>query len=542
MVEQRSESTWRSLRNPFQNITNSSEGVVSHNSGRSADIREIITGGTGAIILTSAPMMGKTSLLRYLQRAPSGWSWRNEVEDLVDVVELNHIHFLQVDLKPLEDIERVEDLLAPFIQQCIKALQVVWKSDETLTGLKGLRELLRRMTREDTDARYMLLLNSIERLQRPGMPVLNIQSKARTPQERSLAMLNNSGALHLLVDLMDEFTQFGVILSLESRPLPRISDQFTLISADLARFRTLILQTFTREDTLSILQQSPANFGAEWEQRFTNAGGTELFSEPEQAWLYEQAGTHPYLLQQCCFHAFELKQQHAIKYGRWAELEDRDRDQVIELLNERVSTFLESTWKRIDEALETSSPETGEHFRAFIEEHSRKRAWDEIEPGTWNQLGKELHFILRNEGIIRYDPLATIYYPGSLCLLSLAQKVREEDEYGELPEPPTLREAPLLTAPGQKKLQITMPGKESSVIPLSELEYRLFRMLLQHPKKCNETELMQAAWGRRIDRSVFTQRMHHLRKKLRKFTGDEDIIENRYGGIYLLNHADWLEI
>ncbi len=51
---------------------------------------------------------------------------------------------------------------------------------------------------------------------------------------------------------------------------------------------------------------------------------------------------------------------------------------------------------------------------------------------------------------------------------------------------------------------------------------------------------MQAGWGRPIDRSVFTQRMHHLRKKLRKYTGDEDIIENRYGGKYLLSQPEWL--
>ncbi|HYT44515.1 MAG TPA: hypothetical protein VEP90_19450, partial [Methylomirabilota bacterium] len=58
----------------------------------------------------------------------------------------------------------------------------------------------------------------------------------------------------------------------------------------------------------------------------------------------------------------------------------------------------------------------------------------------------------------------------------------------------------------------------------------------------SEEELMKAAWGRLIDRPVFTQRMHHLRKKLREAFQGEEIVENRYGGIYLLNHSDWLRL
>lgn len=542
MVDQRSEYSWRALRNPFQNITDSPESVVSHNSGRSADIREIITGGTSAIILASAPMMGKTSLLRYLQRGPDGWSWRNEVEELREAIDLDRVHFLQVDLKPLEDIENVDDLLVPFIQQCIHALQLVQNTGEGV-GLRGLRELLRNLLRSDPEARYFLMLDSIERLQRPGMAIPAFISKSKSPQERSLAMLDHSGALHLLVDLLDEFNQFGVLLSLESRPAPNISDQFSLMSADLARFRTLLLQTYTREDTFSILQQPPENFGPVWEHRFREAGGTALFSESEQEWLYEQTGTHPYLLQQSCYHAFELKLQHAALQGSWLELQKHDREQVIELINERVSTFLDRTWKRIDEALDNSNSEVDTLFRTFIDEHSQNRASDKIDWSTWNQLGKELHFILRNEGVVRYDPFQPIYYPGALCLNFLAKKVREEDSvYKELPEIAPLSNSPMLIEPGQKSLRITLPGKELASVPLSELEYRLLRKLLQHPKKCSEVELMQAAWGRKIDRSVFTQRMHHLRKKLRKYTGDEDLIENRYGGIYLLTHAEWLEI
>lgn len=544
MVEQRSESSWKAMRNPFHSIIDTPESDLPSISGRSADIREIITGGTGAMILASAPMMGKTSLLRYLQCRPGAWSWRNEVEDLQAVLDLDHAHFLMVDLRPLEDIVNTDELLTRFIQQCIEALQIVGKMKESYSGFRGLRTLIQDMTRQNEDARYYLMFDSIDRLQRPGMPIPAFTSKEKSPQERSLALLNHSGALHLLVDLLDEFNQFGVILSLESRPLPKISDQFTMISSDLARFRTLLLQTFTREDTLNFLQRQPTIFEPEWERRFQKLGVATFFSVSEQAWLYEQAGTHPYLLQQCCFHAFELKQQHAARCDQWLELESRDRDQLIELMNEQVSTFLYRTWKRVSEALEKSSLEAAERFRNFVVEHRWKRASEEIDQITWDQLGKELHFILRNEGIVRYDPLASIYYPGALCMASLVQRAQVRDN-GDDEQPgksPGMREDHLWTAPGQKTLQITLPDREPASIPLSELEYRLLKVLLQHPKKCSEAELMQAAWGRLISRSVFTQRMHHLRKKLRNYTGDEDVIENRYGGIYLLNHAEWLEI
>ena len=542
MVGQRSESFWYTLRNPFQSIIDSPESTLQYPSGRSADIREIITGGTGAIILASAPMMGKTSLLRYLQRGPGAWSWRNEVEDLRAVIDLDHIHFLPVDLEPLEDIVHPDDLLNQFIGQCIKSLQIIWKAEGSFSGLRGLRTLLRDMTRRYPEAHYYLTFDSIDRLQRPGMPIPPFTSREKSAQERSLALLNHSGALHLLVDLLDEFHQFGAILSLESRPLPKVSDQFTMISSDLARFRTFLLQTFTREDTFSILQRQPIE--PAWEQRFQKMGVTAFFSEAEQAWLYEQASMHPYLLQQCCFHAFELKQQHAARCDQWKELEPRDSEQLIELMNERVSTFLFRTWKRVNEALEKSSPDAVEHFRSFVLEHQQKHASEEIDLDTWNRLGKDLHFILRNEGIVRYDPLTSIYYPGTLCMTSLVQRVQawDDEEEGQFEPPAGMNEAAVLTGPGKKTLRIAFPGEESASVELSELEYRLLKVLIQHPKKCSETELMQAAWGRQISKSVFTQRMHHLRKKLRKYTGDEDLIENRYGGIYLLNHSDWLAI
>jgi hypothetical protein len=52
---------------------------------------------------------------------------------------------------------------------------------------------------------------------------------------------------------------------------------------------------------------------------------------------------------------------------------------------------------------------------------------------------------------------------------------------------------------------------------------------------------MIEAWGKKIERQTFTQRMHHLRKKLREQCGTE-IIENRYGGLYSLNHPEWFHL
>ena len=48
--------------------------------------------------------------------------------------------------------------------------------------------------------------------------------------------------------------------------------------------------------------------------------------------------------------------------------------------------------------------------------------------------------------------------------------------------------------------------------------------------------------GEGTERSNFTQRLYRLRKKLEEQLDGIDIIENRYGGIYSLTHADWLEL
>ena len=397
---------------------------------------------------------------------------------------------------------------------------------------------MRRMTREHPGASYFVVLDSIERLQGPDMPLLKEPTKAQTPQERGLALLDDCGAFRVLVDLLDEFTQFGVILSIESLPLPKISDQFTHVSADLARFRTMTLQAFTQEDTLRFLAQDAESFDEEWAHRFREAGGNMLFSQDTQTWLYEQAGTHPYLLQQFCFHTFNFKREYTLRQGSWSDLQKNDREQLIERVNERVSTFLDSTWKRVKESLDVGSQETRDRFYDFIAESGGKSAREEIDPEIWNQLGLELRYILYSEGIVRYDPLQPIYYPGSVLLNYLAQKAQEQSK----PSAPVALPQSQATMSNTNELIITLPGKEPVYLELSLLEYHLIRTLLQHPKRCTEEDLMKAAWGKIIGKQVFTQRMHHLRKKLREYSEGEEIIENRYGGFYLLNHTEWFSL
>ena len=470
------EGGWKLLRNPFQVLPESREMITSHVSGRKADIQEIIAEGQNAIILAGAPHIGKTSLIRYLLRpATAKWSWRDELEDLRSYLELDEVSFTQIDLSQLEGVTDADNLLMPFIAQCIAALQSAWPQvTGKYSGLKGLRELLRYISREYPDARYFVVLDSIERLQGPDMPSLKETTKAETPQERGLALLDDIGAFRVLVDLLDEFSQFGVILAIESLPLPRISNQFTHVSADLARFRTMTLQVFTREDTMRFLAQNAESFGEEWERRFREAGGNVFFSPDTQAWLYEQAGSHPYLLQQFCFHTFHFKREYAIKRGSWSELQKDDREQLIERVSERVSTFLDRIWKRVKASLDVSSQETREKFYDFIAESKGKSAREEVDPAIWNQLGLELRYILYSEGIVRYDPLQPVYYPGSVLLNYLAQKVQEQDK------PTTFATLTQFqsTMGHANELIITLPGKQPQPLELSSLEYALMKTLL----------------------------------------------------------------
>ena len=530
------ESGWKLLRNPFQALPESGEVITSRISGRKADIQEIVSGGQNAIILAGAPHIGKTSLLRYLLRpAGPGWSWRDELEDLRPYLKLDEVSFAQIDLLQLEGVTDADDLLMPFIAQCIAALQSMWPQvTGTYSGLKGLRELLRYMSHEYPDARYFTVLDNLERLQGPDMPPLKEATQAKTPQERGLALLDDTGAFRVLVDLLDEFPQFGIILAIESLPSPRISKQFIHISADLARFRTMMLQVFTQEDTLRFLAQGAESFGEEWARQFREAGGNVLFSPDMQVWLYESAGSHPYLLRQFCFDTFHFKREYALKQGFWSDLQKDDREQLIERVSERVSTFLDRIWKRIGASMDASSPETREKFYDFISRSKGKSANDVVDSVTWNQLGSELRYILYSEGIVRYDPLQPVHFPGSLLLNYLAQRVEEQDRTIR----PAISYRSHATTNSDNELIITLPGKQPQHLELSLLEYALMKALLHQPGKCSEEALMRAAWGKFTSKQVLTQRLFHLRKKLRETCGEE-MIENIYGGSYTLKHPEW---
>src|SRR5713101_4080896 len=120
------ETNWLTLPNPFG--SNTPKGIPGHVSGRSTDIAEIITGRQSAILLLGAPNIGKSTLIRYLQWPPTaGWSWRDELLDLRNSLNLNSIHFVQINLKPSEDFENEDKLLHLFIKQCITALQPLYQ-------------------------------------------------------------------------------------------------------------------------------------------------------------------------------------------------------------------------------------------------------------------------------------------------------------------------------------------------------------------------------------------------------------------------------
>jgi hypothetical protein len=550
MSETPYEPGWQILPNPFAKIskqamftstagkdTDVSTPIIGRISGRRTDIAQIIMNEQSAIFLVGTPGIGKSTLIRYLHQSPdTAWSWRNELADLRGQLNLGDIHFVQIDLTPLEGNEDRSELLASFIRECTKALYHAYQPSEqppfTQSDLKGLRGLLRTISRETPDARYFLILDALERLGVPGMPLFSLgTSKAETPQERGIALLDRCGAIRTLVDLIDEFTIFGVILSIESLPRPKIDDQFHHISLDLAHFTTMTLQAFTWGDTAEFLAQEPENFGTNWAKVFKALGGSYIFTRSEQAWLRQQAGTHPYLLQQYCHHAFRFKQAYASIHRTWPELQERDKLQLIELIKGSLSPFLVIMWERLQEAIERSGRETKSRFYEFINLLEHKQADDEIAPNFWYELGPELRYILYSEGLVRYDRLQPIHFPGSILCQYLAQEAKESKE--------SSKQAISLLPTTGRNLTISRPGDQTVVVSLSELEYRLLKALLQHPKRCTEEELMMGAWGKKIDRPVFTQRMHQLRKKL-KGTGETDFIENRYGGIYTINNPEWL--
>ncbi len=348
------------LNNPF-NMLDVKDGIIGHVSGRSTDIGQIISSQQNAIVLAGAPSIGKSTLIRYLQLQPDkGWSWRDEISGFFDQKKLSTTHFVQIDLAHLEGIEDKNDLFNAFISRCTTALYRAYRHKEPSSdnvSLKKLVELLREISHVTPDARYFLMLDTIERLGRFGLSSFAQPSKAQKPQEYGLALLDHCNAIRTVVDLIGEFRVLGFILSIESLPRSRVVDQFVHISADLARFYTITLQTFSWKDTEKFLAQEPANFDQQFAEAFEQAGITSIFSTLEQQWLQQQAGTHPYLIQQLCFYTFHFKQEQLKVSGQWAELNDSGQQQLIDTINERLSTFFSNTWNRLQEAMQ-SNPQT----------------------------------------------------------------------------------------------------------------------------------------------------------------------------------------
>lgn len=528
-------------QNPFD-VLDTKASIIGNVSGRSTDIGQIISSRQGAIVLAGAPTIGKSTLISYLQRPRGkGWSWRDELADFFDAHRLNTTHFVQIDLADLEGIEDKDASLNTFISLCAEALYTEYKqeSPSNSMNLKSFVELLREISSHTPKARYFLMLDDIERLGKFGLSSFARPSVAQKPQEYGLALLDHSNSIRTIVDLISEFRVLGFILSIESLPRSKATEQFVHISADLTRFATITLQTFTWQDTAKLLAQKPADFGQQYVDAFEAMGSDCIFSSQEQQWLQQQAGTHPYLLQQLCFYAFHLKQEHMKFSGQWTDLADIDRQQLIDSINERLSTFFASTWNRLQEAMQ-SDPQarlrTLSDFQEFISLIERVSPEEIIPLEIWSSWGSEFRYILYSEGIVRYDPRQPIHVPGEFIRRYLVQKAHEIDTpLAPLPSPQTL-------SSGKGYWLTIMRGGQQDRLSLSELEYQLFKMLLQHPKNCTDNELIRAAWGDKpIDRSVFTQRMYHLRKKLRDRCKVE-IIENRYGGLYMLNHPEWFQL
>ncbi len=525
---------WRTLPNPFfYNDTNASSGIIGRVSGRSKDIMNIIYNDQSAIILSGAPRIGKTGLLRYLQTTlqPQLWSWSQEEElvRLLDKKTLNATYFVQIDLIPLENISQNTDqkeVYPRFLQQCGEALQKVYQLDNQPppSDLKSLREFLRYTKHNRSDTRCFVILDNIDRLGMDTPSFFLGNTNAKTPQERGIAVLNDCGAIRALTWLIEEFRNFGVILSLESLPRARMDAQFTHVSADLTHFATTTLQIFSRDDTLTFLKQTPEQFGDDWAQQFKEQAGEVIFSPTEQAWIYEQAGSHPYILQQFCLQTFHFKQLRAEQYNRWLDLEEEAWSSLVEHVKAQIITFLNRMWKRLRVALTTVGPETRDNFFKFVTSLSEKLPGEAITAKGWNELRTEVQYILYNEGIVRYDPFQIVYFPGTLLSDYLLQKVTEAD---------------LITV-RPPQLVIKFPEGVSEPLILSELEYRIIKALQVHPKRCPEDELMKAGWNKIIEGKTFMQRMYQLRKKL-KGNSDTDVIINHYGGLYSLLYPEWLQ-
>ncbi|GCE47313.1 hypothetical protein KTH_21820 [Thermosporothrix hazakensis] len=490
----------------------------------------MIVAQQSAIILTGAPRIGKTSLIRYLQGRPENiWSWRHEEEltSLQDLFSLDTYHFVQIDLTPLEVCKHVQDMLPAFVTECFNSLSEIHhiSNDATSIEVQDIRDLLRTMNLLYPNDRYFVMLDSIEKLDRPDITFPELESSgARSPQERGIALLNHCGAIRILVDLIDEFACLNVILSIESLPLANIEGQFENISADLARFYTMPLQCFTRKDAMAFLAQDADSFGPAWAKAFRRLGGEEVFSLQEQQWILQQAGSHPYLLQQFCYQLFYLKQLYADMYGQWKEVPPESRAHLVEQVNAGVATFLIGLWKRLTEALASGGQDAKDAFAHFV--LTLKQREEVLSAHEWQALHYKIRYILVNEGIVRYDPFQPIYLPGSLLCHFLRQQ-----QFREYPTQ--------LGRTASFSVSISLENRSVKQLSLTELEYRLLKVLMEHPLRCSSEVLMKEVWGKMIERSTLSQRLYHLRKKLRKHSG-VDFIANHYGGHYSLRFPDRL--
>src|SRR5579875_201272 len=540
-----------SLSNPFL-VSSADDGIIGRVSGRINDIVQIISGSQRAIILTSAPKMGKTVFVRYLcSDTGDGGLWREELEQrgLADLLAQEDVRFTQISrfLKPIEGrvadiINNTDLLLVPFLQECYEKLSQLIPFAQTgitprslavqnskLTALEWfeqLQEILYESYEQQSNTRFFVVIDAVDRLALSALDFSGTRTSAETKQEQGIAILDRCGIIRCLVDLLDAHRNFGVILSVEALPRSRGTDQFVHVSADLARFASIPLQIFPWEEAEHILAQAPEAFGTSWAETFYTFG-KQIFTNAEQHWLREQAGSHPYLLRQCCLQLFHAKQLYMSVKGieTWPVFRQDDKQQVQELLSRHVSAFLAQVWKRLEEGLEHSMPDTRTHFQEFVEFLRDHPAETILPQKLWTEWGPELRYLLQNEGIVRYDVFKDIYLPGRLLRDYFIQQIN-------------------LASPGQSKgfwLTITSNGIEEQV-SLSELEYRLLKTLLQSSRRCSEEELMRSAWGRIIDRSTFSQRMYHLRKKLRERSGNQDVIANHYGGQYSVVHPEWLRL
>ena len=79
----------------------------------------------------------------------------------------------------------------------------------------------------------------------------------------------------------------------------------------------------------------------------------------------------------------------------------------------------------MQEAIKESSSETKDKFNEFIHLIEHKWADEEVDPTFWYELGPELRYILYSEGIVRYDRLRPIHFPGSIFCQYLIQEAKE---------------------------------------------------------------------------------------------------------------------